>query len=244
MHIAVCDDNVADRKQLERLLGRESDRRSSSTGVFYTDSFGNPEHLMQNPMLYNLFFIDIVNAEPRGLDLMLRMIRAGITAPIVLCSSSINYQAALQALPEEYPTVLHLQKPILVAKLQETLDYAIELQKDILPTIELRGETETRYVLEDDIISGTMEGRMLHILLKDGHEIPIRTDFDNFFSQISCFTHFAETSPHAFINVSYIKDMGLRKITLQNGSCFKLSPSLIPYIRSVYHYYKETEGIS
>lgn len=26
MHIAVCDDNVADRKQLERLLKRESDK--------------------------------------------------------------------------------------------------------------------------------------------------------------------------------------------------------------------------
>lgn len=34
MHIAVCDDNVADRKQLERLLGRESDSRKADTGVF------------------------------------------------------------------------------------------------------------------------------------------------------------------------------------------------------------------
>ena len=28
MHIAICDDNVADRKQLERLLKRESDKRA------------------------------------------------------------------------------------------------------------------------------------------------------------------------------------------------------------------------
>ena len=31
MHIAICDDNVADRKQLERLLKRESEKRKSTT---------------------------------------------------------------------------------------------------------------------------------------------------------------------------------------------------------------------
>ena len=39
MHLAVCDDNIADRKQMERLLGRESDRRLNTTGVLYVDSF-------------------------------------------------------------------------------------------------------------------------------------------------------------------------------------------------------------
>ena len=58
MHIAICDDNIADRKQLERLLKRESDKRAGTTGSFYTDSFGNCEILAINNMLYDLFFID------------------------------------------------------------------------------------------------------------------------------------------------------------------------------------------
>ncbi len=37
MHLAVCDDNIADRKQTERLLGRESDQRINSTGVLYVE---------------------------------------------------------------------------------------------------------------------------------------------------------------------------------------------------------------
>ena len=49
MHIAVCDDNVADRKQLERLLKRESDKRAASTGIIYTDSFGNSTSLLSIP---------------------------------------------------------------------------------------------------------------------------------------------------------------------------------------------------
>ena len=48
MHIAVCDDNVADRKQLERLLKRESDKRAASTGIIYTDSFGNSTSLLSH----------------------------------------------------------------------------------------------------------------------------------------------------------------------------------------------------
>ena len=54
MHIAICDDNIADRKQLERLLDRESDRRKDTSGVFFCDSYGNSEHLSRNPMPYEL----------------------------------------------------------------------------------------------------------------------------------------------------------------------------------------------
>ena len=63
MHIAVCDDNVADRKQLERLLKRESDKRAASTGIIYTDSFGNSTSLLSNPMQYDAFYIDMCLTE-------------------------------------------------------------------------------------------------------------------------------------------------------------------------------------
>ena len=49
MHIAVMDDNIADRKQLERLLDRESDRRIQTTGNLYIDSFVALESLFIAP---------------------------------------------------------------------------------------------------------------------------------------------------------------------------------------------------
>ena len=58
MHVAVCDDNVADRKQTERLLGRESDRRAKLTKGLYIDSYGNESALLRNPMQYDIFYID------------------------------------------------------------------------------------------------------------------------------------------------------------------------------------------
>ena len=60
MHLAVCDDNIADRKQMERLLGRESDRRLNTTGVLYVDSFGNRSAILSTPMIYDGLFMDMV----------------------------------------------------------------------------------------------------------------------------------------------------------------------------------------
>ena len=59
MHIALCDDNVADRKQFERLVKRESDRRAADEGILFADSFGNSESLLTNPMQYDVFYIDM-----------------------------------------------------------------------------------------------------------------------------------------------------------------------------------------
>ena len=67
MHIAVCDDNIADRKQMERLLGRASDRRLHTTGVLYIDSYGNVEAALRPPMLYDAFFLAIANSPGKGL---------------------------------------------------------------------------------------------------------------------------------------------------------------------------------
>lgn len=82
MHIAVCDDNVADRKQLERLLKRESDKRAASTGIIYTDSFGNSTSLLSNPMQYDAFYIDMCLTEGiTGTEVANALIAQGSTHP-------------------------------------------------------------------------------------------------------------------------------------------------------------------
>ena len=103
MHIAVCDDNIADRKQMERLLGRASDRRMHTTGVFYIDSFGNMDAVMHAPMLYNAFFIDMTSGPANGFQLARRLIDSGVTAPIILCISTINYRAIIDTAIAEVP---------------------------------------------------------------------------------------------------------------------------------------------
>ena len=69
MHLAICDDHIADRKQMERLLGRESDRRLNTTGVLYVDSFGNRDAILTTPMIYDGLFIDMTEeTQPESLS--------------------------------------------------------------------------------------------------------------------------------------------------------------------------------
>ena len=117
MHIAICDDNIADRKQLERLLKRESDKRKAKTGLLFADSFGDCRILSTNHMQYDLFFLDMTASAPDGLTFALQLAENGVTAPIVLCSSKINYKEKASALSGIPDSILYLDKTIITSEL-------------------------------------------------------------------------------------------------------------------------------
>ena len=104
MHLAICDDHMADRKQMERLLGRESDRRLNTTGVLYVDSFGSKESILVTPMIYDAIFMDIQMPLMDGYEAAQKIrcsqkLQAG-TVPIVAMSGNVfaeDVQAAKQA---------------------------------------------------------------------------------------------------------------------------------------------------
>ena len=171
MHIAVCDDNVADRKQLERLLKRESDKRALSTGVIYTSSFGNASSMLATPMQYNAFYIDVCKTEGiTGMDIVRELTAKGVNAPIVMCCSDTNYREY------SFPSnVIFLDKPIKVTELGESIDHALSIMEKAEPLIELREDTETFYVTEPDILYAVENGRHVLVSLVDGRKIYVAT---------------------------------------------------------------------
>ncbi len=230
MHIAICDDNIGDRKQLERLLERESDRRRESSGVFYTDSFGNADLLIANPMQYDAFYIDMCNTENKtGIDVTKALLEKGVNVPIILCCSSINYRE--HSFPEN---VLYIDKPIKVDELTASIDYALETKKHAISLIELRTEKCTIYVTEPDIVYATEEGRNLNVCLADGRTIQIGTDAMNFFYSVENYPSFFAPNPKTIINARNIQKIGIRKITLSNGTCFKVTGSCMKYAKQAY----------
>ena len=236
MHIAICDDNIADRKQLERLLDRESDRRKSTSGVFFCDSYGNSEHLSRNPMPYELFFLDMTNEEPDGLSFAIELRRLGVTAPIALCSSSINYQDALKKLPEqERPAdLLFIDKPIKVAELTAIIDEALHLGSNRASTIELRSDRTTVYAYEDDIVYVTSKNAYLTVHLIDGRDITMLDTVSNFYSMIKNYKHLVLVSERAIINAAHVQKMSGLKVTMDDGkklSCPLLSRPFLNYAR-------------
>lgn len=236
MHIAICDDNIADRKQLERLLDRESDRRKNTSGVFFCDSYGNSEHLSRNPMPYELFFLDMTSEEPDGLSFAMELRHLGVTAPIALCSSSINYQEALKKLPEqERPAdLLFTDKPIKVADLTAIIDEALHLGSNRASTIELRSDRTTIYAYEDDIAYVTSKNAYLTVHLTDGRDVTMLDTVSNFYSMIKNYKHLVLVSERAIINAAHVLKMSGLKVTMDDGkkiTCPLLSRPFLNYAR-------------
>jgi DNA-binding LytR/AlgR family response regulator len=242
MHVAVCDDNIADRKQMERLLGRASDRRIHTSGVLYIDSYGNVDAVMRSPMLYDVFFIDMTGGPVNGFQLARKLIDAGVTSPIVLCISTINYKAVVDSATAEMPEevkdnsnhdilrrqlqkqILYLNKPIRTDALDVMLDHAQELKAQTIPTIELRGETETLYVYEDEILYAEKDGCNAHITLTDSRSIDVMTSMQNLYTQVAGFTHFLPVSEQVLVNVTFVEKLSFFKLIMRDGHSFTVSP--------------------
>ncbi len=237
MHIAVCDDNIADRKQLERLLLRESEKRKTDTGVFYTDSFGDSAALLRNPMSYDLFFVDLVSGETDGLTIALKLREIGVTSPIVLCSSKINYLAFQSQLKAEADNFMHLNKPIITTELSAVLDNAIHMQQNRIPTIELRSDKDTFYVREDDIVYALSDGLYVNVFLKNGTKLPIISSLENFYYSVAMFSHMLLLTEKSMINIAYLEKYTPFKVTLKDGTIVKSSPLALKYIKSALQEY-------
>ena len=223
MHIAICDDNIADRKQLERMLGREADSRIAKGGVFYTDSFGEGHMLFPKRKSYDLFFIDLVEESENGLDFALELCAEGVTAPIVLCSSKYNYAEDASRIGAYPPNLMFLNKPVLKADLCAVIDKAVLLKDSEEPTIEIRHKTETYYVFEDDIVYVNYSKQGLNVYLKDGTEIPVIDSLSNFATVLSGYTHYARINPNTVINAVYIEKSSPFKVTLKSGLAFPVN---------------------
>lgn len=235
MHIAICDDNIADRKQLERLLKRESDRRSATSGILYADSFGNAPALLANPMQYDVFYIDVCKTDGiTGKEVVSSLISQGVNAPIVLCCSDINYRE------HSFPSnVIFLDKPIKTAELSASIDHALTIKSQAVPLIELREDEETYYVTEPDILYAVEEGRNVIVHLSDGRQIYVATTAMNFFSQIESHPSFFAPTEKTILNGRHIEKFSFHKAVMCDGAAFKISKVCMKYARYAHETFHE-----
>lgn len=235
MHIAICDDNMSDRYHLERLLKRESEKHMSSPGNWYTDAFGNYNALLSNPMRYDVFYIDVCKTEGvTGVDVVNKLVDAGVNAPIILCCSDINYREF------HFPgNVSFLDKPIQPEELSASLDKAFKIKEQAESLIELREEKETFYVTEPDILYATEAGRYMNIMLKSGRTVHVMTTTANLFAQWKSYPTFFAPTPKTIINGRYIAKFGFFKAVMIDGTSFKIHASCMAYARNIHENYRD-----
>lgn len=233
MHIAICDDNMADRHQMERLLKRESDQRRDTSNPLYIDSYGNCAALLTHPMLYNLFYIDVCRTEGiTGMDVVDKLTAAGVKAPIIMCCSDINYREHF--FPEN---VKFLDKPIKAAELHKSIEYAQQHSDSAESLIELRDEKETLYVTEADILYAVEKGGITTITLMDGRTIHINTTAMNFFSQVETYPSFSDVTWKCVLNCRYIQKISFGRAAMTDGATFKIDHTALPYTKEMFNKY-------
>ncbi len=224
MHIAVCDDNIADRKQTERLLGRQSDRFFKETGErLYIDSYGHVTAFMNYPQMYDGLFIDMRNEEPTGFEIARKLVDAGVVRPIILCVSTIDYRKQYEESGLDIPNLKFLDKPIRVAELTAMMDYIKEAKGDPVPTLELRGKDGTVYAKGNDIVCVKKKGPELDIYMEDGRIVSLIEDIYNFYDQCVIFPQLCPVSEYALINVNHIKSTSFMKVLMDNGENIGIS---------------------
>lgn len=224
MHIAVCDDNIADRKQTERLLGRQSDRFFKETGErLHIDSYGNVTAFMNFPQMYDGLFVDMTISEKNGVDIAKMLLDVGVTKPIILCSSKIDYHKAWAETELNAPNIYFLDKPIKVAELTSIMDMVKELKGDVVPSLELRSREGTVYVKNDDIVCVRKKSSELEIYLQDGQIVKLIEEIYNFYDQCSIFPQICPISDFSLINVNHIKKVSFGKVTMDNDVTLGIS---------------------
>ncbi len=224
MNIAVCDDNIADRKQTERLLGRESDRIFKETGErLYIDSYGNPDAFLQNPQMYHGLFIDMTNSDLDGIAILRVLIKINIVRPIIMCCSSLDYRKLAADEGLDAPNVLFLDKPIKVAELRAVMDRIQDMNAISIPTLELRGMEETIYAREDEIICVEKVRSELLVHLTENRKVSIVADIINFYDECGIFPAICPVNDNGLVNVNHVVKTSFGKAFMDNGMVMKVS---------------------
>lgn len=228
MHLAVCDDNIADRKQTERLLGREADKWIAQGDTLYIESFGNVEALTKTPMVYDAFMIDVCHTVGvSSLQIVKALREKGVTAPMILMCSDVDYRN--QDFEEG---TRFIDKPFYAEALHELLcDVKYQLRK-IVPNVELRGEDETFYIKESDILYAEEKGYFTHVTLTDGNVIKARCTANVLFQEIQRdHPDFVMPTYKSIINIQHITQIKFRTAYMDDGNKFGVHGTVLDYIK-------------
>lgn len=220
MHIAICMDTAADRKQLERLLGRSTDKRlaQDDSVPFYIQSYGNKSALLARPFMYDLFFIDVLYDDMTSVELVRKLRELGVTATICLLPSKVDYTNEIV----EDDNVLILRQPVIVDELEKIMDFAVGEVKAKVPTISIRTTTDTIHIIEEEFRYAIKKKDGIMIYLSDGREIFSNELIENFGKRVMGFTNIYNLPDNLVAHIDVIKETGWSSVRLEDGKKYRV----------------------
>lgn len=220
MHIAICDDNVADRKHLERLLSRESDKRAGTPNILYVDSFGDKDNFLKNPQKYNLIFIDMTSTPTIAEEIVNTLLELEVTAPIVMYSSSIDHSLNTN-LPS---SITHMKKPYVPDPLPKLLELGDAHVIGIIETITIHCHNGEQQIPVQDIYCFEYTKKRNILYLRDGSFMEIDEDIEQLLLLLEKYPEFYQLSKKVFVNMKYVALITPFTIMMQDYKEFSSLP--------------------
>ena len=219
MYIAVLADNIADRKQTERLLGRANDVLANETGTLYIDSYGDAQSLMRAPMKYELFFLDIYGAEDHGRSVIDALKSANVPGKIALVLPEdipFSYQNAIEGL-------LTIQKPLITTTLHQLIKDAHKEQiQTVVPKVEIRSENETYYVPLEQIIFAQEINHFVYVHLDNGSTLTMLGEIRDFYRWVNNHKEFVHIKKDTVLNLNHVISSSKKEYHMSNGEVITL----------------------
>ncbi len=216
MHIAICNDGVADRKQMERLLKREADRCLSASESIYIDSFGSKASLLLSPIIYTAYFLSLSQTE--DLTSVISHLRATTAS-----SSIILYQSeANEKISGDFFVLSH---PVKTDELSILINQLLlKYKQEKVPTIEFRNEKDTFYIKETDFLYCLGTDRKTIIYLTDGTQKETTYRIRTLWMDFEPFPSLYLANKNTIVNSRYISHVSFFYILLSSGTKIKIAP--------------------
>lgn len=224
MHIAIVADNIADRKQAERLFDRANTALSSETGTLFISSYGDETSFLHACMKYDLFVLDFDNDVPHSLAVAEKLKEKNAPGLIVVCKNAeapFLYETAIQGL-------YTLDKPILTAPLHKLIrDVHLEIKKvqSQLDLVEIRTDTDTHYISRSTILYARAyeKEHRLAYHLADGNVLESTGGSDDLMRYLGDYDEFVQRPGHLLVNKDHIRSEDKKSICISNGDTIEIS---------------------
>ena len=230
MHIAICEDNVADRKQSERLMDRESDKWIAAGKPIYTYTYGSIGSLIAGGVECDGVLIEIketggLNTRTAIADLRDR----GLSSVFIVCMEEEKY------IKDDYPEdTLYLRKPIRPEELHSILERVEALRSENKPKIELRGEGETLYIEEDEFLYARQEGTFTVVTLTDGRTVRSHGQIVSLYESIEDrYPKLFPANNKTIVNAAHITGSTFFKVYMTDGESFSLDGYARKYLKTL-----------
>ena len=233
MHIAVLDDDVASRKQMERLLERASDaNKKNGLEGYYIDSYGAFDSLHSKAAMYDAIYIDIVDSDMKGHEIAKSILNSGIQGKIILCISSLNYREIISS--EDAEQFLFIDKPVKTEELNNTLSICEENRKNREPQIEIRTKDETLYVKYNEFLyAKALVAGKTTIVLKGRKDTIYYKDISMVRKAITEYPFMIAVNKDTVISTYHIDRVTSFHIHMDDGTSFPISLNMSSALKKI-----------